>query len=131
MLRFLRKLIPGPIFRLLQPTYHLLLSYIGAVIYGFPSNKLYVIGITGTKGKSSTAEIVNVILEEAGYKTALVSTIRFKTGDKSEKNLFKMTMPGRLFIQKFMKNALKDGCTHLIIEMTSEGAKLSRHKNIS
>jgi UDP-N-acetylmuramoyl-L-alanyl-D-glutamate--2,6-diaminopimelate ligase len=131
LLRIIKKLIPGPLFRLFQPFYHLLLSYIGAVVYRLPSRKLYVIGITGTKGKSSVAEILNAILEEAGYTTALASTIRFKVGDESKRNLFKMTMPGRLFMQRFMRKAIKAGCTHLVLEMTSEGAKQSRHKNIA
>ncbi len=131
ILRILKKIIPGPIFRFFQPFYHLLLSYIGAIIYRFPSKELYVIGITGTKGKSSVAEIVNAILEEAGHTTALVSTIRFKIGDETRRNLFKMTMPGRLFMQRFMREAVNKKCTHLVLEMTSEGAKLYRHKNIA
>jgi len=130
ILRILKKVIPAPLFRALQPYYHLLLSYIGTLFYRFPSKKLYVAGITGTKGKSSTAEILNAILEGAGYKTAMVNTIRFKTGSESKENLRKMTMPGRLFMQRFMRNAIREGCTHLILEMTSEGTKQYRHKNI-
>ncbi len=75
--------------------YHFLLTFGSAVWYGFPARKLTVIAVTGTKGKSSTCEIVNAILEEAGHKTVLVSTIRFKIGDDSKQNLLKMTTPGR------------------------------------
>jgi len=108
--------------------YHYLLSLLGAIIYRFPSRKIFVIGITGTKGKTSTAELVSIILETAGYKTALAGTLRFKIGDKTENNKFKMTMPGRFFLQKFLRKAVREKCDFAILEITSEGTKQFRHK---
>ncbi len=128
MLTFIKKIIPKKIFRLAQPVYHYLLALLGAVIYGFPGKKMVVIGVTGTKGKTTTTELVNAVLEEAGFKTALAGTLRFKIGENTKRNLFKMSMPGRFFMQKFLADALKAGCTHVILEMTSEGAKQFRHK---
>ncbi len=107
--------------------YHYLVALAAAILYRFPSRELYIIGVTGTKGKSSTVEIINAILEEAGYKTALASTIRFKIGNHSEPNRLKMTMAGRGYLQKFLREAVKAGCTHAILEMTSEGTLLYRH----
>lgn len=130
MLSLLKKIIPKSVFKFFQPVYHYGLALLGAVIYGFPSKKLIVIGITGTKGKTTTAELVNAILEAAGFKTALQSTLRFKIGDKEKRNLFKMSMPGRFFMQKFLRDSVNAGCTHAILEMTSEGAKQYRHKFI-
>jgi UDP-N-acetylmuramoyl-L-alanyl-D-glutamate--2,6-diaminopimelate ligase len=130
MLRILKKIIPKSVFEFFQPTYHYGLALLGALIYRFPSKKLTVIGVTGTKGKTTTTELINAILETAGYKTALQNTLRFKIGDKEKRNLFKMSMPGRFFMQKFLRNAVKAGCSHAIIEMTSEGAKQFRHKFI-
>ena len=130
MIRFIKKLIPTPIFRTCQPTYHFLLAYIGAIFYGFPARKMFVIGVTGTKGKSSTVELINTILEEAGYKTALAGTIRFKVGAESRPNLYKMSMPGRFFIQKFLSDAHKVGCTHVVLEITSEAARQFRSRGI-
>jgi len=127
ILRATEKFIPKSIYRFFQPVYHFLLAIAGALIYRFPSRRLIVVGITGTKGKSSTAEILNRIFEGAGYKTALSGTIRFKIGDKSRPNLYKMSMPGRMFVQKFLREAVDAGCTHAVIEMTSEGAKQLRH----
>ncbi len=101
-----------------------------AVWYRFPSRKIKVIGVTGTKGKSSTVEILNAILEETGYKTALSNTIRFKVGDISSENLFKMSMPGRFAMQKLIRKAVNNGCAYIIIEMTSQGALLYRHRFI-
>lgn len=128
ILRFIKKLIPRGIFKALQPVYHYLLALLGAVVYGFPTKKLYVIGITGTKGKTTTAELMNSILEEAGYTTALAGTLRFKIGNNSRPNLYKMTMPGRFALQKFFKEAVKRGATHAVIEVTSEGSRLFRHR---
>jgi UDP-N-acetylmuramyl-tripeptide synthetase len=130
MLRILRKIIPDWIFNKAQPIYHYLLALAGAIICRFPSKKIKIVGITGTKGKTSCAEIVNTILETAGYKTALGGTLRFKIGDNSKPNLFKMTMPGRFFIQKFIRDAVSAKCDWIVLEMTSEGVKQFRHKFI-
>lgn len=126
----LKKIIPKTIYTSLQPIYHLLLASLSAVLYNFPSKKLYVIGITGTKGKSTTVELINSILEASGKKTALTNTIRFKINDHSYPNRYKMSMPGRFFMQKFLADAEKAGCTHAIIEITSEGARQYRNKYI-
>jgi len=127
ILRTTEKFIPKKIYKLGQPYWHGMLSVVGAIKYQFPSRKIHVIAITGTKGKSSTTEFVNAILEKAGFKTAILSTIRFKVGDETRPNLYKMTMPGRFFTQKFLREAVDSNCDFAIIEMTSEGAKLYRH----
>lgn len=128
MKNFLRKIIPTGLFRALQPIYHYKLALLGALFYRFPARKLYVIGVTGTKGKSSTTELLNSILEEAGYTTALTNTIRFKIGKKSVPNMYKMSMPGRFFMQNFLARAVAAGCTHAILEITSEGARQFRNR---
>lgn len=130
ILRLARKIIPKKIFKALQPAYHWLMALLAAVIYRFPSRKIFVVGVTGTKGKTSTIEIISAILEEAGFKTALTSSLRFKAGEESEKNKFKMTMPGRFFLQKFLRKAVREKCQYAILEMTSEGAIQHRNKFI-
>lgn len=123
----IKKLIPKSIFMFFQPIYHFILAVIGVIIYRYPSRRVHVIAVTGTKGKSSTVEYVNAVLESGGYKTAILSTIRFKIGDHNLPNKFKMTMPGRFFIQKFLREAVDANCDFVIMEMTSEGAKNWRH----
>ncbi|OHA26199.1 MAG: hypothetical protein A3C06_03690 [Candidatus Taylorbacteria bacterium RIFCSPHIGHO2_02_FULL_46_13] len=130
ILRLIKKTIPQSLFQALQPIYHYKLALLGALIYRFPSRHIKVVGITGTKGKTSTAELVNAVLEATGYKTALAGTLRFKIGERSEPNLFKMTMPGRFFTQKFLRQAVNAGCQWAVLEMTSEGVKQFRHKFI-
>ena len=122
----IRKFIPS----FLISWYHFSLALLGAVIYGFPSRKLKVIGITGTNGKTTVVELTTRILEEVGHKVASISSIRFKIGDKEEPNTLKMTMPGRLKLQKFLKEAADEGCQYAVIEVTSEGILQHRHKFI-
>src|SRR3989344_1620797 len=113
--------------RSLLAPYHYALAILAAPRYRFPAKRLKVIGITGTKGKSTVAEMLYAIFTANGHKTALASTIHFVIGENSKPNLFKMTMPGRGFIQKFLAEALKSGCTHAIVEITSEAAIQYRH----
>jgi UDP-N-acetylmuramoyl-L-alanyl-D-glutamate--2,6-diaminopimelate ligase len=130
ILRSIEKLIPKKLYRAGQPIYHYLLALAGAILYRFPSRRIKVIAITGTKGKTSTTEILAKILETAGYKVATTSTLQFKIGDKIRRNLYKMSMPGRMFMQKFLREAVAAGCDFAILETTSEGAKTFRHKFI-
>ena len=130
ILRTLQKIVPKKIYKSLQPGYHFLLAILGVVLYRKPSRKIYVVGVTGTKGKSSTSEFVNTVLVASGKKTALLSTIRLKIADDTKPNHYKMTMPGRFVIQKFLSDAVKAGCEYAVIEMTSEGARFYRHLGI-
>ncbi|MDP3996596.1 MAG: UDP-N-acetylmuramyl-tripeptide synthetase [bacterium] len=114
----------------LLSAYHFFLAVLGALLYRFPSRQIKVVGITGTNGKSSTAELTSAILEKAGYKTAITGTVHFKINRKEEVNFLRMTMPGRFFIQKFLRKAVSAGCDWAIIEMTSEGAEQFRHQFI-
>ncbi len=122
----LRKFIPES----LRSTYHLALALLGAALYGFPSRRIRVIGVTGTKGKTSTSEMISAIFEAAGEKTALINSIRIKVDQRKERNTGGRSMPGRAQLQRFLRAAVRAGCTVAIIEMTSEGARQHRHRGI-
>jgi UDP-N-acetylmuramoyl-L-alanyl-D-glutamate--2,6-diaminopimelate ligase len=113
--------------RTLLSPYHYVWAAASAAFYGYPAKKLTIIAVTGTKGKSSVAEMLFATLSAAGHKTALAGTIRFAVGEESRPNLYKMTLPGRGFIQKFLADAVKKGATHAVIEITSEAALQYRH----
>ena len=127
MLAIARKIAP----RFLMSWYHFIIALTAAFIYGFPSRKLTVIGVTGTNGKSTTVEMISRILESGGRKTASLSSVRFRVGDKEQGNTLKMTMPGRFFMQRFLRRAVKEGCTHAVLEITSEGIMQHRHRFIN
>lgn len=127
-LAVLKRFIPKRLFHALQPGYHFVLAYLGALVYRHPSRELLVIAVTGTKGKSSTLEYLNAILEADGRTTALVSTIRTKVGQTSERNLFKMSTRGRFFLNRTLRRAVRAGCDVALLELTSEAAKQYRHR---
>jgi UDP-N-acetylmuramoyl-L-alanyl-D-glutamate--2,6-diaminopimelate ligase len=110
--------------------YHFLWAWTGATVYRHPSKKLFVIGVTGTKGKTTTLEIINAILEAGGKRTALLSSLRVKIGEKSAKNHTGNSMPGRAFIQKFLRDAARAKCEYALIEVTSQGVVAHRHQFI-
>jgi len=110
--------------------YHYFWALFSALFYFFPSRKIKVIGVTGTKGKSTVVELLAKIFEEAGEKVASFSSIKIKIGKEERTNALKMTMPGRGELQKFLKKAKEKGCKIAIIEVTSEGILQHRHRFI-
>ncbi|MEF8847339.1 MAG: UDP-N-acetylmuramoyl-L-alanyl-D-glutamate--2,6-diaminopimelate ligase [Candidatus Paceibacterota bacterium] len=122
-----KKLVP----EFLISFYHWLWALVGALVYGFPSSYIKIIGVTGTNGKSTVVTFTRKILEEAGFKVASVSSISFQLGDEKKQNDLKMTMPGRGQLHAFLKKAIKKDCDYAIIEVTSEGIKQHRHRFIN
>ncbi|MDI6733976.1 MAG: UDP-N-acetylmuramyl-tripeptide synthetase [Patescibacteria group bacterium] len=114
----------------LKSFYHLILAFLGSVIFRCPSRRLFMVGVTGTKGKSTVIELINAILEKAGKKTALFSSVRKKICDRESKNISGNTMPGRFVIQEFLREAVKAKCEYALIEVTSQGVLQHRHKFI-
>ncbi|OGD24099.1 hypothetical protein A2Z10_03615 [Candidatus Azambacteria bacterium RBG_16_47_10] len=111
--------------------YHCSLAFLAALWYRFPSESMVVIGITGTKGKSSTIFMLAKILEGAGLKVGVSSSIMFKINENEWLNPYHMTMAGRFRLQQFLYQAKTAGCTHVLIETTSEGIKQHRHRFIN
>ena len=126
-----KKLIPRSVFNFLQPVYHTLLAYAGAGFYGHSSKSMKVIGVTGTKGKSTVVYLISKILESTGEGVATIGSLGFKIKEKEWPNTLKMTMPGRFRLQKFLSEAKKAGCKYVVLEVTSEGIKQKRHLGIN
>ncbi len=126
MKKILKKIIPSKALSF----YYLLYPLLGVLWYRFPSKKLIVIGITGTNGKTTVAHFTADILKEAGFAVATMSSVYFEIKGKQKKNMLKMTMPGRLKLQKFLRQAVNSGCQYAVLEVTSEGIKQFRHKFI-
>lgn len=122
----LKNIIP----QALMDLYYAFWPILGNIIYKNPSSKIKVVGVTGTNGKTSVTHIATNLLEASGIKVASISTFRFKIGDKEWPNTFKMTMPGRMHIQKFLRRAVDERCEVVIMEVTSEGVLQKRHLGI-
>jgi len=131
ILNIIKKYIPKKLFKTLQPAYHFLLSWFSALVYGRPSEKLIVIGATGTTGKTTSVYLIVKILEAVGYKVGYTSTAMFGDGKKEWLNNKKMTMIGRFFTQKILRQMVKNKCQYAIVETTSEGIVQFRHRFIN
>lgn len=110
--------------------YHKILAILADFFYGLPSRKLRVIGVTGTNGKTTVCHIIRDILEEAGYRIGMTTSIDFQDGKRIWENNTKQGMPGRFRLRKLLAQMVKNGCDYAIIETTSEGIKQFRHYKI-
>ncbi|PIR73979.1 MAG: hypothetical protein COU35_04980 [Candidatus Magasanikbacteria bacterium CG10_big_fil_rev_8_21_14_0_10_47_10] len=124
-------LIKSKIPKWLLNTRHLYYAWRGAVKYNHPSEQLFVIGITGTSGKSSTVYFLRQVLEAAGFTVGSLSTIDFYIAGKNKLNDKKMTMLGKMQIQKYLHEMVEKKCDIAIVETTSEGRIQHRHRFIN
>jgi UDP-N-acetylmuramoyl-L-alanyl-D-glutamate--2,6-diaminopimelate ligase len=123
----IKKFIPG----FLLQWYHKTLALAANIFYGFPSNKLIVIGVTGTNGKSTTVHLIAKMFEGAGFKVGATSTVGFKVADKEWLNNKKMTMLGRFALQKLLRQMVDAGCKYAVVETSSQGIEQYRHLGVN
>lgn len=97
-----------------------------AFYYGFPARKMVVIGVTGTKGKTTTSNMIHRIFMEAGRKAGLLTTVNFKIGDQEEVNLAKQSTLSPFQLQAKIKEMAEARCEVLVLEVTSHALIQSR-----
>lgn len=106
---------------------HFLIAYFSYWRYGRPGRKMIVVGVTGTKGKSTTSRYIASVLQAGGFKVGLLSTVEFQIGEKRWLNDKKMTMLGLGQIQKMLSDMVTAGCQYVVVETSSEGILQYRH----
>ncbi len=96
--------------------------------FGIIGKRIQIIGITGTDGKSSSVVLSAAMLRAAGNKVAHYSSVSYHDGEKEYPNDSKMTTPGKMQLHRFLDTAQKRGCTHAVVEITSQGILQHRHR---
>lgn len=106
--------------------YHLFQAIIANLIYGFPSRKLKIIGVTGTDGKTTTTHLVAHILKTAGKKVSFVSTVYASIGGKESDIGFHVTTPSPFALQKLLKRSADNNDEYFVLETTSHAIDQNR-----
>ena len=104
------------------------LAYMSAAFFGYPANELFTVGITGTKGKTTTTYMVREILEASGIKTGLIGTIQTIIGDEIIPS--KNTTPESYMVQKYFRKMVDKGIKCVVMEVSSQALMLHRTAGI-
>ncbi len=103
----------------IKNVYHLGIAILANIFYGFPSQKLRVIGVTGTDGKTTTASLIYHILNSAGFNASMVTSVGAVIDGKKYEVGFHVTTPSPFAVQRFFKKAVDSGSKFLVLETTS------------
>lgn len=124
MISFLKKIIP--LDGTLRITYHYFRGVLAFLLSWNPAKDMIVIGVTGTKWKTTTTNIIARGLEAAGHKVAMFSTANMSIDGKFQENNMKMTTPSPFFLWNFISEAKRSGCKYLVIETSSHALAYHR-----
>ncbi|MBU5475485.1 UDP-N-acetylmuramoyl-L-alanyl-D-glutamate--2,6-diaminopimelate ligase [Eubacterium sp. MSJ-21] len=100
------------------------MGMISSAFYGKPSEKLKVIGLTGTKGKTTTTYMIREMLERSGIKTGLIGTIEIMDG--KQRIPANNTTPESMLLHKYLRDMVDNGCQAVVMEVSSQGLMLDR-----
>ena len=102
------------------------LAGLAAAFYGHPGRRLRVVGVTGTDGKTTVVHLVSHLLEMAGHRCGLLSTVRCKVGDRIWANESRFTTPEAPEVQAMLAEMVEAGCDYAVLESSSHGLALHR-----
>ncbi len=102
------------------------LANLSSTFYGNPAQHLCTIGVTGTDGKTTTANLICTLLETTGRRTGLMTTANFKLGGQEWENTSRQSTLEPLEIQQMLRRFLDEGASHAVIEATSHGLELQK-----
>ena len=104
------------------------LALMSAAYFGYPADKMKIIGITGTKGKTTTTYMIKSILEEVGHKVGLIGTIEAIIGEETIPAA--NTTPESYTIHQYFAKMVEAGCDCVVMEVSSQGLMLHRTAGI-
>lgn len=104
----------------------LALARLSAAFYGFPARALTVIGVTGTDGKTTTANLIHAILRAAGLQAGMISTVNAVIGERVLDTGFHVTTPEAPDVQRYLAEMVAARLTHVVLEATSHGLEQRR-----
>jgi len=102
------------------------LGPLAAAYYGYPSRRLVVIGVTGTDGKTTTATLIHSILQAAGFRAGLITTVSAVIGDEELSTGLHVTTPRADEVQMYLARMVEAGLSHVVLEATSHGLAQGR-----
>jgi UDP-N-acetylmuramoyl-L-alanyl-D-glutamate--2,6-diaminopimelate ligase len=121
-----KRVIPKDLFPAIEPYGHLSEAVAVNAVHGFPSRGLKVIGVTGTNGKTTTCFMIHRMLQDAGYKVGLMTTVAYGIGEDIHPQMHHMTTVSTPLLLKRIKAMKKANCDWVILETTSHA--LAQHR---
>lgn len=122
----IKKIVPKQLFLVMAPWGHLAEAFAYNCAYGFPARGMKVIGVTGTNGKTSTCFLIHRMLDEAGYKTGLMTTVAWGVGGDMTHEAQHMTNVPVPMLMKRLKSMKTQGVEWLVLETTSHALAQNR-----
>lgn len=124
--KVVKTFIPRGLFKKIEPYGHLVEAFVFNLINGFPARGMKVIGVTGTNGKTTTTFMIHKMLQGAGYKTGLMTTVAYGAGDDIKPQVQHMTNVTVPELMKRLKWMRAQGTDWLVFEVTSQGLAQNR-----
>ena len=102
------------------------LAALAAAFYGHPGRRLRVVGVTGTDGKTTVVHLTSHLLQAAGHRSGLISTVYCKAGDRTWANESRFTTPEAPEVQTLLAEMVAAGADYAVLESSSHGLALHR-----
>lgn len=117
--------------RSLKGLYHFVVAIVANIWFGFPSRKLTVIGVTGTDGKTTTTTMIYEILKKAGINASMITSVHAVVAGRAYDTGFHVTTPTAWWVQRYLREAVDHGDTHMVLEVTSHALSQYRVFGVS